>query len=60
VIEAIFFDLGNVIIPFNVDLAYARMAELCVCSKDEVAARIRATGLARPSHSFANFPPLSA
>jgi putative hydrolase of the HAD superfamily len=48
VIEAIFFDLGNVIIPFNVDLAYARMAELCVCSKDEVAARIRATGLVRP------------
>ena len=47
-IEAIFFDLGNVIIPFNVDLAYARMAELCACSKEEVAARIRATGLVRP------------
>ena len=47
-IEAIFFDLGNVVIPFNVDLAYARMAELCACSKEEVAARIRATGLVRP------------
>ena len=47
-IKAIFFDLGNVIIPFNVELAYARMAELCACRSEEVAARIRATGLVRP------------
>jgi epoxide hydrolase-like predicted phosphatase len=47
-IEAVFFDLGNVVIPFNVDLAYARMGELCGCPSQEVAARIRATGLVRP------------
>ncbi len=47
-IKAIFFDLGNVIVPFNVELAYARMAELCACRSEEVAARIRATGLVRP------------
>jgi epoxide hydrolase-like predicted phosphatase len=48
VIKAIFFDLGNVIVPFNVELAYARMAQLCSCRSEEVAARIRATGLVRP------------
>lgn len=47
-IKAIFFDVGNVIIPFDVKLAYARMAELCACPSEEVAARIRATGLVRP------------
>jgi glucose-1-phosphatase len=48
VIKAILFDLGNVIVPFNVELAYARMAELCGCPSKEIAARIRATGLVRP------------
>jgi glucose-1-phosphatase len=48
VIKAILFDLGNVIVPFDVELAYARMAELCGCPSEEIAARIRATGLVRP------------
>jgi putative hydrolase of the HAD superfamily len=48
VIKAVLFDLGNVIVPFDVKLAYARMAELCSCPSKEVAARIRATGLVRP------------
>jgi len=48
VIKTVLFDLGNVIVPFDVQLAYARMAELCACRSEEVAARIRATGLVRP------------
>jgi putative hydrolase of the HAD superfamily len=48
VIKTILFDLGNVIVPFDVQRAYARMAELCACPGEEVAARIRATGLVRP------------
>lgn len=47
-IKTVLFDLGNVIVPFDVQLAYARMAELCACRSEEVAARIRATGLVRP------------
>jgi putative hydrolase of the HAD superfamily len=48
VIKTILFDLGNVVVPFDVRLAYARMAELCGCPQDEVAARIRAAALVRP------------
>ncbi len=47
-IKTVLFDLGNVIIPFDVKRAYVRMAELCGCKPEEVAARIRATGLVRP------------
>ena len=47
-IKAILFDLGNVIVPFSVDRAYTRMAELCGSTREDVAARIRATGLVRP------------
>jgi glucose-1-phosphatase len=47
-IKTIFFDLGNVIIPFDVKRAYARMAELCDCKPEEIRARIRATGLVTP------------
>lgn len=47
-IKAIFFDLGNVVVPFSVERAYARMAEICGYPSQEVAARIRATGLVRP------------
>lgn len=47
-IKTILFDLGNVIVPFDVGLAYARMAELCACKSEEIAARVRATGLVRP------------
>jgi glucose-1-phosphatase len=48
VIKTILFDLGNVVIPFDIKLAYARMAEHCGCQPEEVAARIRATGLVGP------------
>jgi putative hydrolase of the HAD superfamily len=47
-IKSILFDLGNVIIPFDIKRAYARMSERCGCKPEEVAARIRATGLVRP------------
>ena len=47
-IKTIFFDLGNVIIPFDFKLAYSRMAQLCGCPPEEVPARIRATGLVAP------------
>ncbi len=47
-IKTIFFDLGNVIIPFDFKLAYGRMAERCGCKAEEVPARIRATGLVMP------------
>jgi putative hydrolase of the HAD superfamily len=47
-IKTILFDLGNVIIPFDVQRAYARMSELCGCKADEIRARIRATGLVGP------------
>jgi HAD superfamily hydrolase (TIGR01509 family) len=48
VIKTILFDLGNVIIPFDVKLAYARMSERCGCPAEEVAARIRGTELVGP------------
>ncbi len=47
-IKTILFDLGNVVVPFDVKRAYVRMAELCGCTPEEVAARIRATGLVTP------------
>jgi glucose-1-phosphatase len=48
VIKTIFFDLGNVVIPFDFKRAYARMAEHSGCKPEEVPARIRATGLVGP------------
>jgi glucose-1-phosphatase len=48
VIKAILFDLGNVVIPFDVKIAYRRMAERCDCSPEEVSARVRGTGLVAP------------
>jgi putative hydrolase of the HAD superfamily len=48
VIKTILFDLGNVIIPFDVKRAYTRMAELCGYKPEEVSARIRGTGLVAP------------
>jgi FMN phosphatase YigB (HAD superfamily) len=47
-IKTILFDLGNVVVPFDVKRAYARMAELCGYPREEVSARIRATGLVGP------------
>ncbi|HUA20819.1 MAG TPA: HAD family phosphatase [Bryobacteraceae bacterium] len=47
-IKTILFDLGNVIVPFDVQRAYARMAELRGCTQEEIAGRVRATGLVRP------------
>lgn len=46
--KAILFDLGNVIIPFDIKIAYRQMAERCNCSPEEVSARIRGTGLVAP------------
>jgi putative hydrolase of the HAD superfamily len=48
VIKTIFFDLGNVVIPFDFKRAYGRMGELCGCKPEEVPSRIRATGLVAP------------
>lgn len=47
-IKTLFFDLGNVIVPFDFKLAYARMAQHCGCKFDEVPDKIRATGLVAP------------
>ena len=47
-IKTVLFDLGNVIVPFDFQPAYQRMAALCAITVDEVRARIRATGLVAP------------
>lgn len=47
-IKTILLDLGNVIIPFDFKLAYARLAEHCGCRPEELPGRIRATGLVAP------------
>lgn len=44
-IKTIFFDLGNVIIPFDFRPAFAVMAEVCNCSAAEIPQRIRSTDL---------------
>ena len=44
-IKTIFFDLGNVIIPFDFRPAFARMATLCNCPAAEIPNRIRSTDL---------------
>jgi glucose-1-phosphatase len=48
VIRTVIFDLGNVIVPFDFKLGYARIAELCGCPASEIPLRIRATGLVQP------------
>jgi FMN phosphatase YigB (HAD superfamily) len=48
VIKTILFDLGNVIVPFDFKIAYARLAEHCDCKVEEIPGRIRATGLVAP------------
>jgi glucose-1-phosphatase len=48
VTRSILLDLGNVVIPFDFKLAYARLAEHCGCPPEELPARIRATGLVAP------------
>jgi epoxide hydrolase-like predicted phosphatase len=48
VIKTILFDLGNVIVPFDFKIAYARLAEHCGCRVEEIPGRIRATGLVAP------------
>ncbi|HTW67631.1 MAG TPA: HAD family phosphatase [Bryobacteraceae bacterium] len=47
-IKAILLDLGNVVVPFDLKPAFARMAELSGCPREEVSRRIRATGLVAP------------
>jgi glucose-1-phosphatase len=48
VIKTVLLDLGNVVIPFDFKLAYARLADHCGCPAEEIPARIRATGLVAP------------
>ena len=47
-IKTIIFDLGNVIVPFDFKLGYARIAALCDCPAAEIPVRIRGTGLVQP------------
>lgn len=47
-IKTVLFDLGNVVVPFDIKRAYSQMAERCDCTPEEVAARIRATKLVTP------------
>lgn len=44
-IRTIFFDLGNVLVPFNFQRAYAALEALSVLPIDEMAKRLRADGL---------------
>ena len=44
-IKTIFFDLGNVIIPFDFRPAFTTMARVCNCSAAEIPQRIRSTDL---------------
>lgn len=44
-IKTIFFDLGNVIIPFDFRPALAHLAPSCNCPVDEIRARLRSTDL---------------
>jgi len=45
VVKTILFDIGNVLVPFDFKLGYARIAPLCGCAPEEIPRRIRATGL---------------
>jgi len=45
VLKAIIFDLGNVIIPFDFQRAYARLEPLCGFPMQEIRSRLRATGV---------------
>jgi glucose-1-phosphatase len=45
VIKTIFFDLGNVIIPFDFKRAYSRLQPLCDYPATEIPARMRGTDL---------------
>ena len=44
-IKTILFDLGNVIIPFDFKLGYARLASLGGCPSSEISKRLRSTDL---------------
>ena len=45
VIQAIIFDLGRVLIPFDFDRAYRQMTARCGLPKEEIQDRLRASGL---------------
>jgi glucose-1-phosphatase len=45
VIKAVIFDLGNVIVPFDFQRAYARLEPLCKYSREEIRSRLRTNGL---------------
>ena len=47
-IKTIIFDLGRVIVPFDFERGYARMAPLCNIPKEQIPARIRELNLVEP------------
>jgi len=65
-IRAIFFDLGQVIIPFRLERGFAALASRCRCSIEEVAARAMSSdlpirfeeGLLEPGDFFRRFSAL--
>ena len=44
-IKTIIFDLGGVIVPFDIKRGYARLAPLCNCAVEEIPKRLRSTDL---------------
>ena len=44
-IKTIIFDLGGVIVPFDIKLGYARLAPLCGCATEEIPRKLRSTDL---------------
>jgi glucose-1-phosphatase len=47
VIKTLIFDLGGVIVPFDIKRGYAKIAPLCNCAPAEIPARVRSTDLVR-------------
>ena len=45
VIKTVIFDLGGVIVPFDIQRGYARLAPLCGYREEEIPARLRSTDL---------------
>jgi glucose-1-phosphatase len=46
-IKTIFFDLGNVVIPFDFRPAVGHLAQHCTCPAEDIRARLRSTDLIR-------------
>ena len=46
-IKSLIFDLGGVIVPFDIKRGYAKIAPLCNCPPAEIPTRVRSTDLVR-------------